>query len=176
MSTSSHKQNRPQVPDAWCFQKSLCLQTSLSQPHSPKREPFPDLPGLPGPCSSPSGNTSTSFQNTRSRLPGRCLATRDGRSRGTHAASLEGTEHRGWARAQAPGRRSTHTGAQQTSAVACRSAEPSSGVLSDFWATVTYEERTQCVRPAQCPSKEPDKFLLFWVENNWLVESPDGDA
>lgn len=54
------------------------------------------LPGLPGDRSSPSGNTSTSFQNTRSRLPGRSSATRDGRSKGAHAASLSSCWWKCW--------------------------------------------------------------------------------
>lgn len=65
----------------------------------------PDLPGLPGDSSSPSpspGNSSTSFQNTCSCLPGRCSATRCGRSRGAHAASLQG-QSRAAQRAASPG-------------------------------------------------------------------------
>lgn len=73
-------------------EESLHLPGLRAQHGTPPPEGKPpDLPGLPAGCSSPlAGNTSTSFQNTRSRPPGRCAATRLGRSRGAHAASLEG--------------------------------------------------------------------------------------
>lgn len=90
-----------------CVQVSVEKSFSTSASYSPHRKPH-DLPGLSGVCSSPSGNTSTSFQNMHSRLTGRCSATKDGRSRGAHAALLEETDHSEWATVQSQTGR-THT-------------------------------------------------------------------